>query len=741
MADEFDPNDPEFLKFKAEYDLYNDPEFEKFKAEYDSVNKQKSPMTPGRAFAGGMIDLGQKASFGAMDEIVAGGNAAIDAITGGPGYSARLKEAQGLANDYRDYLGNTEGLEAANVASKMAYFLPGGVKQFGAKAGLAGKEAIKQGAKYAAAQGATEGFLSGEGLEGRLTGAATGGAVGGLVGAAAPAAVEGIKGIGSLIKRGGEYVNKGLQPVKKILSPGYSTLPEPAVEQIVADAAALPDKFAKTLYSATTEADRAKSLAVAPPVVDEATGTVVSQLDNSLQRIDADLGLSNAPVSQVLPKVLKREKELLKLAKDATARWDMENPGGVQGVEFPKAWKYVEKFQANSPEEEKALELITKEIDSFTEGWDGSLTQLVEKRKQLDAMNSSLYNRDNLTTSETIRAEVTKKFTSDLRDAIKNASPEVKEISEKLHDVYNTMPIAQRVNASWTKFQTDRMAMGQSPQVIREGKPAVPAQTFPEKSEMVPGPLVQDAARLSGTVGGRMGAGMLAGALAQAAGAPWWVGAPLAIGAGDIGRTVARRVIDPQKLATFSRGVGAVGGAMERGANAVPPNMTPLISSGLPREVFGPAFGVESAEAQTRLPRDTDALSQEALSNLLMSTVERTEGNALRPLVGKAIEAQRRGDISTLEKLHADMARIAPDLFEDGVGVNGKLFHPDDKKRALEDLEMLHRLGEVDSITLAKQRNAFANPADGRILNITPKSRQSTQQGNRMVGGTRVYPY
>jgi hypothetical protein len=80
-----------------------------------------------------------------------------------------------------------------------------------------------------------------------------------------------------------------------------------------------------------------------------------------------------------------------------------------------------------------------------------------------------------------------------------------------------------------------------------------------------------------------------------------------------------------------------------------------------------------------------------------------------------AIHAQ---DESKAERIIADMAKLYPALFEPGMGVNNKIFHPDDQDEYLRLLKSSARNGRVDAIFLAKQRESFLDPNDSQILPI-----------------------
>lgn len=143
------------------------------------------------------------------------------------------------------------------------------------------------------------------------------------------------------------------------------------------------------------------------------------------------------------------------------------------------------------------------------------------------------------------------------------------------------------------------------------------------------------------------------------------------------------------------------------------------------------------------LPRDTEHLSSEALGDFLMKTAQTPQAMIAQQLVAKLQKAHHAQDIDTIEKIHSDMTRLFPDLFEPGVGVNGKIFYPDEQEKVMEKLKQLQRMGKIDPEFLAHQRNAFNNPEDGRVLPIDESvfGKGSGSRKNKFHDGTRVYSY
>ena len=167
------------------------------------------------AFAEG---VGQGLTFGFSDEIEAGARGALDFVTGGPGYSERLKAARARQKQAADtnplaYYGGEIGsaiavpFGAARLAGRAAAAAPGlatraaefatvrgvpvgfGATSRSANMGLGARTAAS--ASEGAAYGAAYGFGQGEGGFGdRAVNAAETGTVGGIFGGVAPAAID-----------------------------------------------------------------------------------------------------------------------------------------------------------------------------------------------------------------------------------------------------------------------------------------------------------------------------------------------------------------------------------------------------------------------------------------------------------------------------------------------------------------------------------------------------------------------
>lgn len=171
--------------------------------------------TPSRVFAGGFTNLLNALTFGVGDEVVSGGNAALDAIlpsrssvpdwvpdslTSGPGYDARLANARAARSEFRQEAGPWAYVQDIGAGFGLPASFLGKAKE---GASLASR--VGQSAKTGAAIGGATGFGESEGgLLNRIEGGATGAGIGGGVGALLTALVGGAGDIADYFTRGGQ---------------------------------------------------------------------------------------------------------------------------------------------------------------------------------------------------------------------------------------------------------------------------------------------------------------------------------------------------------------------------------------------------------------------------------------------------------------------------------------------------------------------------------------------------------
>lgn len=198
--------------------------------------------------------------------------------------------------------------------------------------------------------------------------------------------------------------------------------------------------------------------------------------------------------------------------------------------------------------------------------------------------------------------------------------------------------------------------------------------------------------------------------------------------------------------------IGQIAGAAGQSAAALQkaiPALVPLMTRTAPEGVVDSSLNgylspneANAEEMPTKLPRKTELMTSDNMVRFVQGAMATPEKAPIaQGLVKKMVEASNVGDMDKVEKIHADMVKLFPEQFESGFGVNGKVFHPDDQAKIMDNLKKLKREGVIDNIQLAKQRNAFADPMDGRILPTQPKQFNPSQQPHTMVNGTRRYSY
>ena len=170
------------------------------RAQYESTYGVPAPggSSTGTNVAGGLLSALQGLTFGAGDEIVAGGNAVIDSLVSnvgiGEAYDQRLNQARNFERAFKashPVIGG--GLEVAGALRNPVRLFKGG--------GSLLTKALK-GAGEGAVMGGAYGFGSGEGSAGeRLEQAADAAKFGGAFGAAVPSVIGGGKKIASKSKQ------------------------------------------------------------------------------------------------------------------------------------------------------------------------------------------------------------------------------------------------------------------------------------------------------------------------------------------------------------------------------------------------------------------------------------------------------------------------------------------------------------------------------------------------------------
>lgn len=143
------------------------------------------------------------------------------------------------------------------------------------------------------------------------------------------------------------------------------------------------------------------------------------------------------------------------------------------------------------------------------------------------------------------------------------------------------------------------------------------------------------------------------------------------------------------------------------------------------------------------LPRDSSQWDDKAVARLLVDSATTPKGIVVQSLAVKFKEALRAQDQSKSERILADIAKIAPEYFEPGKGINGRLFHPDDQKEYMDRLYSAYRDGTVSADFLSKQQRAFSDPTNSLILPLElPNDKwRGSQPKDLLIGSKRDRGY
>lgn len=149
------------------------------------------------------------------------------------------------------------------------------------------------------------------------------------------------------------------------------------------------------------------------------------------------------------------------------------------------------------------------------------------------------------------------------------------------------------------------------------------------------------------------------------------------------------------------------------------------------------------------LPRESSRFGQDAVIRLA-ADIEQTIGvdpqaevklTLLKGIGMEFAKASRVGDEGKKQKLIADMAKMAPEFFEPGRGIDNRLFHEEDKQSYMEELKRLQRSGKVGASFLAKQQDIFYDKNDGRILDLEePLSKRMLPKGGQPITPAGIFP-
>lgn len=387
-------------------------------------------------------------------------------------------------------------------------------------------------------------------------------------------------------------------------------------------------------------------------------------------------------------------------------------------LETPRAVAAIERIQ-DPIKRARAAEYLAEKTGAFESQWDGSLETLHSYRKELTGTSSKAINKgigDVIPEAKMIDAALTK----DLNNMIDASATGYKAANAPASEMISLELLAKSRAAKARAIQEKNMAAPVESEVFQKGE-YVPAQStigkwIPEK-----------------TIPEKTTPGAWAGKLDNAARI---LGPALGYAKGDLTGAAMGAAV------TAAGGIGNLTGKVAGGVRDVAGGLQQALTSPALKMMQGGAVGpMAGASAPQLLPRDSERFKSDAIEAFLMKTSSTPQATIAQQLVGKLQKAFQAEDMDTIEKIHSDMTRIFPDLFEPGVGVNGKVFYPDEQAKVMDQLKQFQRMGMVDSIHLAKQRNSFNNPQDSRVLPMTPAQKPTHDGAPRFHEGTRVYSY
>lgn len=128
---------------------------------------------------------------------------------------------------------------------------------------------------------------------------------------------------------------------------------------------------------------------------------------------------------------------------------------------------------------------------------------------------------------------------------------------------------------------------------------------------------------------------------------------------------------------------------------------------------------------QNGLPRDTQSFMQDNVAlGAFVDKIKGTPKEGIGIQLGKKLaDAVKAKDSQKTRRIIADMAKLFPEVFEEGLGVDNKLFHPDDQRDYINMLWSAQRKGVVKANFIAKQRDAFLDPNDSKIIPFEPSEK------------------
>lgn len=317
---------------------------------------------------------------------------------------------------------------------------------------------------------------------------------------------------------------------------------------------------------------------------------------------------------------------------------------------------------------------------------DGSIAALqTEKRAIYKQLSDRAFSRAE-TAVDPIRDAVEKAVASDLKRTIEVAtgSPQVKGLNDIMGAYADILPVVKK---------------GAAKQIATPATEAARNFMMGKGAKMAAAPLVgagvgagyeayQGHSPIKGAI-----AGGLAGMLAKGA-----------MGAGGMDAMGSAANI-------ISKGPGP-------GAAGLVRTMSPSISSAQ-ADILPP----QQDPFANGLPRDTSQWNMMAVNRFAQYALSKPPEVAgiAQGLVQKFADALHQENKGKMQKIVADMAKLFPDAFQPGMGIDNKIFHPDDQSEYMNILMGAMRRGQVSPSFVAQQRDSFLDSNDNSILPVHPE--------------------
>jgi len=378
------------------------------------------------------------------------------------------------------------------------------------------------------------------------------------------------------------------------------------------------------------------------------------------------------------------------------------------------ASEYVSTYRASPGAKIELQKRLNEWRELIGQSWDGSLSDLHRFKKEVyEKINYKRLEDPNLIEQE--KAVLDSLVAKGLKETIEQEADRliqdpvkkdlVKNLNERLSNLLQIKPITVAAAAQKPTLQ----------QMMATGASAVVGSGL--------GPL--------GTLGGGLGA-----YLAQT----------------PQGRLLGRNLLEevanrtPGIASLLEKGSLPLMGASAAGRNLpvnqeTPEGLRNLLEQGGGGGGGGPTLPTEVPLSIEELPRMSGGWTPEVVSSFAQKMIGGGKEEVGKGLILKMVEAQRSQDFGKMQKLVADAAKLFPEYFERGVGIDGKIFHKEDQAEYISQLERAVKKGVLDSTFLGRQMNAFSDPNDSSVLSMPVQDRAGSPARRMLQAVPRPLPY